>query len=277
MRHTQKNPILKAMKQVRGTWRRGVEASATAMRKVRSIQLSRRHQLIGGSALGVAVVAAALAFSGLPDWAVIDGARDAVFGERSVTELQKAVAAQPKDTDRRVDLGHALFDGGKRQQALIEYDRALQLDRGAASGRVVNNLLACFGKGEQPSAEAIISQYKLGSAEGELRDLTEHRSHYVRAAALRCLDKLGEIEREDFYRVHLADLGEAECDVRKNAVKRLAELGDTRAIKPIQKAREKDIEQTPWFAFRCLGGDADDALAHLSRASGAGERKVATK
>jgi tetratricopeptide (TPR) repeat protein len=213
---------------------------------------------IAGGAL-VAVCAVVLALNALPDSKAIDEAMAAVGMKPALPELVKMAQADPKDALIQLALGHAYFEAGQRVSALKAYDKALQLDGTAASDRMVENLIACYGTREMGAAGAIITQYELVDGEDELRALVSSKSWRIRNGALNTLDGLEKAQRDDFLAVYTLDLASPDCDVRRVAVEKLGRLGDRRALDEIRAAKRTDEANTPWYAFSCLGDRPQDA------------------
>ncbi|MFZ5470180.1 MAG: hypothetical protein ACOZIN_12165 [Myxococcota bacterium] len=241
---------------------------STAATQVQSVAESLRLRLrskprrfyIGGAVVLLGLVAVGLmTWRGLPDWEAIDQLQNAVGAQASLPELMKRAKENPKDASIQLDLGHAYFAAQKHKSALAAYDRALALDKSVASGRLIDNLLACYGKDEQGAAHAILVQYKLTHAEAGLRQLVDNARWSVRTGAMDTLERLGKATREDAFTVWMLDLKSPDCDVKRHAVEKLGELGDKRALDAIRAAKKKDDEETPWYAFSCIGGRAEDA------------------
>lgn len=227
--------------------------------------VSRSPKLSIGIAVGavVLVAAGAVAVMGMPDWEALDDMKATVGAKPTLAELAQKAKAEPKNAEAQVELGHAQFEAGQRGPALRSYDRALQLDKSVASSRMIDNLIACFSEKEENAAQAIISTYKLVDAEDQLRTLTSHKQWSTRTAALKALDKLDKAKPSDSLRVYALDLQTNDCEVKRRAVAKLGELGDKRALDDIRNAKKKEAEETPWYAFSCLGGRADDAEAKI--------------
>ncbi len=211
----------------------------------------------GGVVAGCAVVLALL--NGLPDSKAIDKAMDTLGVKRTLPELVKMAQADPKDASIQLDLGHAYFEAGQRVSALKAYDKALQLDETAASDRMVENLISCYGTEEMGAAGAIITRYKLVDGEDELRALVSNKKMRIRNGALTTLDGLKKAQRDDFLTVYTLDLSSPDCDVRRGALEKLGRLGDKRALDEIRAAKRTDQANTPWYAFSCLGDRPEDA------------------
>lgn len=245
----------------------GMSSVKSGMASVKLVAVSvgrrvrRRPHLFILVGLGVVIVGGAItaAIAGMPDWEVLDDVRETVLAKPTLAELRKKAKSDPKNSALQVELGHAHFEAGNRAAAVRAYARALSLDPQSATGRMIDNLVACFRTREQSAAAALIGRHKLTDAESKLDDLTRDKRASVRWGAIRTLEKLGKASRVDYVNVYLIDLESAECNVRRNAVGKLGELGDKRTISHLRAAGKKDEKDTPWYAASCLGSRVEDA------------------
>ena len=83
----------------------------------------------------------------------------------------------------------------KIQSILQSSVEALQLDETAATGRMVENLIDCYGTKDMGAAGAIITQYRLEDGEDGLRALISNEKWRVRNGALNTLDGLKKARR----------------------------------------------------------------------------------
>lgn len=209
-----------------------------------------------GAAVLVAGVGAMVAFDAVPE--VVDDLHIAI-ADPSPAELREHLKKDPNDAGTRVALAHSLYAAKKRAAALREYDRALTKDKAAADAKLLENLVATFGKKEQGDAASIIVRHKLVDVEPKLDDLAKHPSYKVRWGALQTLERIGKASRADFVTAWIKDLDVKKCEIRQAAVENLGKEGDKRAIEAIRVAHKKDRESTPWFAGTCLGNRAEEA------------------
>jgi hypothetical protein len=231
----------------------------------RAASLWRRRPAAAVS-LAVALVALAgggfaVALYGVPEWLALPD------GTRSLTELSKRASAEPSDAEARLELGHAQFAKKRPRAALASYGRALALDRGVADDRLVANLLATFGRGEQGRAEALIAKHKLVEAAEGLAGLAKDRRYGVRWGAIRTLDKLGKDTRAVYVAAYVADLGSPDCDVRRRAAEKLAKVGDRSALSAIRAAKKEDEKTGGFLRGTCLG-DRDETAEKAILAKG---------
>lgn len=257
-------PIVKILRSsVRAVQRRirlGVHRTGTVLAETWS-SAGARPKLFGGIA-GVGVVAGcamALALHGLPDAKAFDALMDSLGWKNTLPELVKIAQAARSDASIQAELGNAYFEAGQRGSALKAYDKALQLDETAASDRMIQNLVSCYGTKEMGAAGAIITRYRLVGAEDGLRALVSSKKRLTRYGALGTLDGLNEAWRDDFLTVYTLDLASPDCDVQRSAVEKLGRLGDERALDEIRAAKRRDQAATPWYAFSCLGDRPEHA------------------
>jgi HEAT repeat protein len=241
MANTEKNPIAKAS---------SVKASPMAMLKKPKVMIG-----IGVGALLIAAIVAIVIIK--PDWKMVESVKASVT--QSLPELKAAVQKDPKNASLRVDLGHALFDAKKFDQAVASYAMALSIDSKATTDKMIDNLVACFGIACQPESMELIGKRKLVEAEDGLRKLSRDSRYAVRTGAVGTLEKIGKAQKSDWIVLWMHDLKEENCDVRRNAVEKLGEFGDKSVIAAIKAAAKKDSDSTAWYQASCLGSRSEDA------------------
>ncbi len=182
-----------------------------------------------------------------------------IFAPKTVKEARAAVREHPRDAGAHRALGHVLWDKRKHHAALLSYARALDIDKGAADGDMVQNLVASFGTRDQELAETLIWKNKLVGAEAGLQHLVKSQRRKVRWGAVHTLDKLEKGTRANWETAYILDLDAADCDVRRNAVEKLGAIGTKRAVTALRSARGDDEKTGGWFKSRCLGDRLDDA------------------
>ncbi len=236
-----------------------------AMGRVRRFWAAvKRHPVVSGLAVVVIALGAAAAVGvathSLPDIDDLVPEIDVeLFPRGTLKEARANARAHPRDAAAQRDLGHALWDAGKRHAAVSKYARALTIDRGVADDRVIANLVASFGSRDQRQVEALIWRNKLEGAERGLEALVSSKRRTARWGAVHTLDKLGKGSHANWEKAYVLDLDVRECDVRRTAVEKLGEMGTRRALPALKKARAEDEETGGWFSGRCLGGRLDDA------------------
>jgi len=185
---------------------------------------------------------------------------------KSLVSNPPTVAEMRKDANTSsspatwLELGHAEFAAGRPTAALKAYDKAVSLDRSIVDEKLLANLGTYYYNPKlQPAAADFVIRHKLVDAAGRLERMTDHDDYAVRWAALETLEKLGKASKFTYRRALVADLEEAQCDVRRKATDKLGELGDPRAIENLRQAKKKDRESTPWYKATCLGSRPDKA------------------
>ncbi len=215
-----------------------------------------RPWLSGGIAAAVLVAAGAgayVAMEGVPELDV------EVFSLKTVSAARAEVKAHPSDAGAHRALGHVLWSRHKRHAAVVAYAKALSLDAGVADGELTSNLVASFGGKDQDLAETLIWKNKLVGAEPGLESLVKSPRRKVRWGAVHTLDKLDKGTKANWETAYILDLDASDCDVRRNAVEKLATIGTKRAVGALRSARADDEKTGGWFKSRCLGGRVDDA------------------
>jgi hypothetical protein len=177
----------------------------------------------------------------------------------SVDDLKAIVAKDPKNAAAQMALADALFDSGKKDAALSGYDTALGLDPALVTDQLADKLVGSFGTAQQAAAFNVIVHRNVIIAEPGLHTLASDKRHMVRAGAVAALDKLGKATRDDWDAMWIADTREESCDLRRNAVEKLGEFGDRRALTAIRAANKKDGDQTRWYQLSCLRSRPQDA------------------
>jgi tetratricopeptide (TPR) repeat protein len=177
----------------------------------------------------------------------------------TLDDLKAAVAKDPKDAKAQLALGDALFAAGKQQPGLAAYDAALGLDPKLANDKLAENLVGCFGTPNQAAAYNVILHRNVIGAEPALHKLANDKRHTVRTNAVAALDKLGKVTRDDWMSMWILDTNEENCDLRRNAVEKLGQFGDRRALTAIRSANKKDDDQTHWYQLTCLRSRPEDA------------------
>jgi hypothetical protein len=250
---TNKNPVVTGAQKV----------SESAKHVIKRVGSKGRWLGLGALLVVVVVAAAVFARNRLPHMASLDAMRQKVSLAPTLADLQKAVRQNPQDGKAHVALAQAYFDKGMRRQAVAEDDRALILDPRLSSDEMAADLVATFGTPDQPAAANTLATYRVVQATDGLEKLTSSKVYTTRTAALGTLQKLDRASHGDYLRVWTLDLDHPDCEVRRHAISKLGELGDRRAVAPIQAARVKDDQNTPWYGFRCIGNRSEDAEKHI--------------
>ena len=250
----------------------GAEATLTRIRAAgarvgtgaRTVFARLAHAARGRPWLAVAVaaavlgggLAAAVALTEPGDSVLLDLIRPQRSGLR---ELARRTREQPRSASAWKAYGKGLFDAGKRRAGVRAHGRALALDAGSADGGMVEDLLACFGHGEQGRAEALIARHRLTRAADGLEKLARNQRYSVRWGAVRTLDKVGKVDKADYVQAWMLDLDSPDCDVRRHAADKLGESGDRKALAKLRAAKKREDGETPWYRSACLGDRAERA------------------
>jgi hypothetical protein len=249
---TNKNPV------VTGTQK----ASALAQQVAKRVRARPRWLGLAAIALALIVAGVVVVRRGLPHWANLNALRQ-IHITPTLPDLQRAVHQHPQDAKAHARLAHAYIGKGMHSQGVAEDERALTLDPKVSSDEMAADLVSCFGTPAQTPAANTLASYHVVQATDGLEKLTSSKLFTVRTAALGTLQKLGRASRGEYLRVWTLDLEHPDCEVRRHAIAKLGELGDKRALEPIHAARMKDDQNTPWYAFRCIGGRSDDAAKEI--------------
>jgi tetratricopeptide (TPR) repeat protein len=229
--------------------RAGLDRAGGAVLSSKPVSAARRRPK-----LTIAVAAAIAAAVAVGGWLVVEGLPDwAPFAPKTFAEVARTARQKPSDAAAQRDLGHVQFAAGRRARALRSYDRALSIDPGVADDRLVSNAVATFGRREQPKAEALIAKHQLVAAAKRLEPLARSSRHAVRWGAVRTLRKLGKDSRSAYVHAYVADLSSSDCDVRRRAMEKLAQVGDRSALSAIRRAKAEDERTGGWFRSTCLG------------------------
>ncbi len=235
-----------------------------AIRRMRAADRGRRmagwvrRRPILAATLGAAVVLAVaggayVAVEGVPEVDV------ELFAPATISAARAAVREHPADPAGHRALGHVLWSRHKRHAAVLSYGRALALDKGAADGDMISNLVASFSGKDQDLAEALIWKNELDGAQSGLEALVKSPRRSVRWGAVHTLDKLEKGTRANWETAYVLDLDAPDCDVRRNAVEKLGAIGTRRAVAALRAARADDEKTGGLFRSRCLGDRLDDA------------------
>lgn len=237
------------------------QAGATVMASPPASAIRRRPKV------AIAILAAVVAVGGVAAWLAVEGLPDwAPFSPKSLAEHAQHARKNPRDAGAQRELGHAEYAAGRHARALASYGRALALDAGSADGTLVDNVVACFGDKDLARAEALVSKHKLAAAAKGLEPLTKSSRHAVRWAAVHALRKLGKDSRTVYANAYIADLSSSDCDVRRRAMEKLAQVGDRSALSAIRRAKSQDEKTGGWLRGTCLGDrDAQTEKAILAR------------
>jgi len=252
---------------------RALDAAAAAGRRVAMrVRSSPRAALgVAGAVAAIALVAAGLAWSrGRPAAdarALLAAGRPAEA--RAV--LESAVAHRPSDPVLRLLLGRALHRIPGEVGAGIEA-YALALDGGSLDGVAVADLAADLGR-ERPLADRagrLLARVGEGAVPAILAAAREGPA-VKRLRALAVARDLGAEDRIDRAAAYGALLGDADCDIRRAAARRLGEIGSPEALARLRElagARKETrsfwgkVQRTPV----CGSAEAAEAVKRIETA-----------
>jgi HEAT repeat protein len=222
--------------------------------------IPRKRLVVLLGALAVAVTAAVVFVPWKKPLQVVSTAVSDAVRKPTLAELQTAVKANPKDARAHLELGYAMWEAKNQVVAIKEFDVALGIDPTLGSQKLADTLTSCFGTWCQQHAGAILGLYKVEKAEPKLLELTKSPLYSVRSTAVFTLEKMGKTEGIDYVGVYAAALATNDCEVKRHAVEKLSNFPQNqRAVTAIRDARAKEAKETPWYAFDCIGGRAEDA------------------
>jgi class 3 adenylate cyclase len=145
-------------------------------------------------------------------------------------------------------------EAGELLVAAVEAAPALLSDPG-----VLQDLVRCLDRQRPAQIMELLAERAGSGALEPLVAATTAPRYYLRWNAVRTLERLGKLGEVDQVAVYLTDLERSEeCATRKRAARKLAELGDRRAIEPLRRARQR-----PLWENLCMGGALEEALRGL--------------
>ncbi len=194
--------------------------------------------------------------------------------KQTIELLEKKPAAIAGDPDAQLELGHAHAAVGSLPVALRSYAIALSLDDKLASDAKLRANVSLAADGKEPEAMLAGLDFQIRFLEEEparsriAQIASSDKRLSVRKSARELADKHGASDRVDFVSSYSLDLEqEGECEVRRDVIAKLLSLRDKRAIKPIQRARDRRRGGFLGIGARrinsCLIKEADAALAML--------------
>jgi eukaryotic-like serine/threonine-protein kinase len=253
----------------------------------RALSFVRTHRLVFASAVAAALLlpASLVLARWLEDRPMARAqallAADRPEAARDV--IGPALLRRPSDARLRVLQGRALHRIQGGVAAGVEaYAAALDLDPRALDGAALSDLASDLGQDRwladrsarlltragAPAVPAILSAAQAGAGP-------------VRLRALEVARELGVESRVDAVAIYLALLGDADCDVRRAAARRLGELGSTAAVPKLldfsRQTREiRGLFGRPQRAPVCGAAEAEAALRRIDRDGAAARAAPAT-
>ncbi len=159
--------------------------------------------------------------------------------------LEKDAAALADDASAQLVLGHAYAAQRKHGQALVAYQRALELEPTQERDPTLRANLSAMTTDKDMTAamnayELLIKKTKVADAEARLLAAVAGADPLVRRAAAAQVERMGLSSKVDWIAAYTRDLEDGEaCTDRKPAVEKLRALGDPRAVPVLQGAIDR--------------------------------------
>jgi tRNA A-37 threonylcarbamoyl transferase component Bud32 len=185
--------------------------------------------------------------------------------------IMQQISAHPKEARVRYLLGNLEFADKNGSAGLQAYEEALRLDPGLrADAALLVNIRAELDDKKLGATALEMMVKQVGKPAGDiLADLAtdDRRVEFRRYAREGCL-ALDCRKKVDFVRSYSLDLSQARtCEEKREAVQKLGETGDKRAIEPLKKARSERRTLLGGFLSSsgnaCIAKDIDAALTAL--------------
>jgi serine/threonine protein kinase len=237
------------------------------------VRLSRRHKRLLAVAAAVIVLAvtafvsmrsdrAATASSARGD-ALAARARELVTAGKhreamALLEPELTGPAKSEQASSFIVLGHARFALGRRLDALAAYERALRLAPQLGADKEMRTNLARTLEGTDSLATVLALDLLAARSPPDVDSIVTYaaRGKLVdgRHRAVMLAEREGIGDRIDRIESWTLDLQQAStCEERKEAIERLADKGDRRALAALKRAR----------AIKCVERQATDAIARI--------------
>ncbi len=184
--------------------------------------------------------------------------------EQAQQALGQALAANESSAELLLAQGHLAFANKRRETGIDAYRRALALAPPLADNpRLAENLVSALGW-ESQSARKVLEQYASPAMVDALAQRTAQPGYWGRWHAVATLDAIGQSERVRRFDAALLDLQEGDnCDKRREAVKRLGQLNDRRALLVLKPIAEMPLLTRLTSPDACLVDSAQAAVERL--------------
>jgi serine/threonine-protein kinase len=199
--------------------------------------------------------------------------------ETARAEVRSALKRRPDDARLHVLLGRALHQGGQLSAGIEAFEDAHRADPGAlardaAALRALSTDLARERRVADRAARLLAS---VGAPAGPA--LAAASGDGPGSARLRALDLLREVARpprSDLGRAYAALLDDLDCDVRRGAARRLADLGDPAALPKLKALAEATTETKGFLGIpkTVPGCGAAEAAAAMKQIAEGGNRRA---
>jgi len=247
----------------------------TPLPAVRRPRSPRRWWLAAGAAAAALGVAAALAYPRIRPAARVEGLLAEGRNERARQVAEAALGQSPGDARLRTLLGRALQRLGQPAAALDSLEAASQLDPAALDPEALSDVAQALARDRRAAERAARALARSGPpAAPAVLAVLPRTSGAQRLRALELLRSLGAEDRVDVVAAWSPLLGEADCDLRRAAARRLGESGSPSAIPHLRALAERPDEHSV-VAFGkltrtdpvCGAKEAEEALERLQAAA----------
>ena len=211
---------------------------------VRALSFARRAPAVG-IAIAALVVGAGAAWALVPRGpaATVEQALEAGRADEARKIADDWLEKEPADPQAQAYRGRALAFAGQLDEAHAVLEQALQAD--PALARVEGVARAAVRTLDRKDADrALLVKHRTAAIDRALLEATRSIRYWERWNAARTLEKLGKGSRIDWVEVYVLDLQHAgSCGTRVRAARKLAELGDPRAIEALLAVRGTKMDE----------------------------------
>lgn len=202
-----------------------------------------------------------------PVHALLRRADPLLAGDGDYTAVQALyeprLAQNPQDAEALLLKGHVLFAQSNRQGALAAYEQALSIDPSLREEDLLAKNLVNGLSWASAQAIPLLSQHMTPAMADLLAQRTAQPGAQGRRRAVRLLEKAGLARRVDRFGLAIQDLREASnCEDRLDAVRRLRQLRDRRALPELQAQMGGGLQG--WWRNRCLRDETQAAINEIA-------------
>jgi serine/threonine-protein kinase len=197
------------------------------------------------------------------------GAIEALLEQGEVEIAQQVLgdllAASEASAAMLLAQGHLAFATRHRETGADSYRKALKLDAALAENpRLAANLVSALGW-ETQLARELLERYRSAAMIEALAVRTAAPGYWGRLHAAQVLEAIGQGDRIQRVEAALLDLQEGEdCEQRREAVRRLGELGGRKALAALQPIAEMSLLERLGSENACLVEAARAAVADIA-------------
>lgn len=191
--------------------------------------------------------------------------------DRAQQVLRDVLAASDSSEAILLAQGHLAFARQQRETGTNIYQKALELSPALASNpRLAANLVSALGW-ETKLARDLIEHHMSAVMVDALAERTGMPGYWGRLHALRLLESTGHGDRILQLEAALLDLKEADgCERKRDAVRRLGQLGDRRALAALRPIADMSLLRQFTSPQGCLVEDARAAVGRIDGGSKGG-------